>query len=128
MKCDWCYQTSERKKNNRTKDQLHLLPVWVGPHPNNKIPTVLQQNDVTVSDLAAGDNESLLRLLGDMNSKLGSASPRVVPAALFAMTQQQFDGLFNPQPPAALMDLCVAHGMPYFPGAERAQSGTREVR
>src|SRR5436309_2150692 len=32
---DWCYK--ERDDRRRQGGDFHILPVWIGPHPHNKI-------------------------------------------------------------------------------------------
>lgn len=104
----WCYQVFK----NQTHPLKHILPVWVGPHPQNKIPAVLRDTQFAVSDLSSGSEESLRRLVRDIFQRMGREAPRTVPAALFAMTLQQFQGLFQANPPQNLANLCRALGMP----------------
>jgi hypothetical protein len=104
----WCYQTY--KEGNRPLK--NILPVWIGPHPADKLPPPLVGTDLRAFDLASGGNDAVGKLLFDVFKQLGREAPRVVPAALLAMTRQQCAALFAGQPSNEILSqLCLAVGM-----------------
>lgn len=103
-----CYAARE----DESKPLQFIVPVWVGPHPKNKIPAGLKLEPASVFDLSGAQESDYHRLVVDIVTQFGSRAPRIVPAALFAMTRAQFQDLFQGNPPAEpLASLCRAAGM-----------------
>jgi hypothetical protein len=86
---DWCFKAVQ----DGDREMKHILPLWVGPHPANTIPSLLKT--YSVFDLwSIGVDAALPRLAEDILAKLGLEAPQVVPTALFAMTLAQCRELF----------------------------------
>ena len=102
-------------QRNGNQPLQHVIPVWVGPHPNNLMPTLVGQMQYVVMDVSDGSDASYTRLITDVSGKLGAEAPIIVPAALYAMTADQSQQLFNgwnaAAPPAALHAMCSMLGM-----------------
>ena len=105
----WC----ELKRSEPNANMKKLMPVIVGPLSQEKVPRIIK--DLHLFDLTDERrwNERLQRLINDVSTALGKDQPIILPAAIFAMTQEQFDTLLS-QPPQALghlVALCMAVGM-----------------
>lgn len=92
-----------------------LVPVWVGPHPDDRKPSLIDELGLAIEDLHASGDDGLLRLAEQVIAALGRDAPIVVPAVLLAMVSEQAealiaDGLDGPL--ASLRNLCCALGMP----------------
>ena len=102
-------------QRNGNQPLEHVIPVWVGPHPNNLMPSLLAQMQYVVLDVSDGSETAYARLMNDIVEKLGTEAPIIVPAALYAMTAQQCEHLFTgwaaAKPPAALHAVCTMVGM-----------------
>ena len=108
----WCVQNCK----DITKKLKRVVPVWVGAHPDNKIPHLLEDLNLSVSDvtdLSTGvDTAAMAKLVRDVHKHLGSDAPMVLPAALFVMTKNQCRDLFRQDlPNGHLTGLCEATGM-----------------
>jgi hypothetical protein len=105
---EWCFKTLK----DGDKQLRYIIPVWVGAHPADKVPKILHDNNFKPADLAQPTDQALAKFIGGLFKQLGQEAPRVIPAALFAMTKAQCQALLN-QPPMAqsLADLCLAGGM-----------------
>ncbi len=107
----WCVQ----KIVDTTQELKHIIPVWVGPHPRDLRPHSIE--DRNVLDAAEGTEEQLQRVVDNVIEKLAAEAPVAVPAALFAITQNQCDDLFAgwtktpDEASQALQNLCLAMGM-----------------
>jgi TIR domain len=87
---DWCFKVV---KDRAEKLGDFILPLWVGPHPESKVPKLLAGN--SVFDLwSPGVDAALPRLAEDILARLGLEAPQVVPTALFAMTRTECGELF----------------------------------
>lgn len=88
---DWCFKAVK----DGDREMKDILPVWVGPHPEGRIPKLLAENNLRVFDLAGGGDAVLLKLTLQVLARLDEQAPHLVPAALFAMTQAQCAELFD---------------------------------
>lgn len=108
IESSWCYADRE----DPTRPLKNIKPVWVGPHPRNEVPASLRLDPINVFDLSAAREEDYHRLVLDILGYFKNRAPRVVPAALFAMNQEQFQRYFGGNPPAEpLASLCRTAGM-----------------
>jgi TIR domain len=111
----WIVRESEWSFKTRTdgdKPLRHIIPVWVGPHPANKVPAILRENHFKPADLANSTDQALAGFVTHLFEQLGQQAPRVVPAALFAMTHAQCQALLaDPDKAKSLADLCLTGGM-----------------
>jgi hypothetical protein len=89
----------------------NIMPIWVGPHPANKVPTALEDEGLRAIDIANASEEQLQRVVGDLFKLLGRDAPQIVPAALFAMTKPQAEMLLAGMPNAILTAACTTAGM-----------------
>lgn len=112
---DWVVRESEWSFKTRAdgdKPLRHIVPVWVGPHPDNKVPPILAENQIRTTDLHGADDRALGRFISELCALLGRKAPRVVPAALFAMTSAQCaDLLAAPDLLAQVGALCADVGL-----------------
>jgi TIR domain len=99
-----------------------LVLVRVGHVPGDRIPVMLQHDRLRFLDLARAPGEEQLELLiGELRRALGQSAPFVIPAAVFAMTREEFDrfrdpgGGHDPNKIARLTTLCQSAGMPAHP-------------
>jgi hypothetical protein len=99
-----------------------LVLVRVGQVPADRIPVMLQPDRLRFLDLDPEPREEQLELLiSDLRRTLGQSAPFVVPAALFAMTIEEFDRFrgphsgHDPERIARLVALCQSSGMPVQP-------------
>jgi hypothetical protein len=105
---EWCFKTL----NDGDKQLRYVIPVWVGDHPANDAPKILRDNHFKPTDLATPTDQALAKFVADLFGLLGAEAPRVIPAALFAMTQGQCQALLAQADKAQLLtELCVAAGM-----------------
>ena len=113
---DWCFKAIK----DGDREMMEVLPVWVGPHPEKKIPKLLDENHYSVFDLEGGDDAALAKLALQILEKLGEQAPHLVTAALFAMTKTQCSELFDAWQAAGQTDdpaykglrsLCATLGM-----------------
>jgi len=103
---------ARKSQIDETKRLTGILPVWVGPHPQNKLPAALAQAQLNAFDFAT-PKPNLEKFLDDLFALLERPGPRVTPAALFAMTDVQCQQLLNqPQTMQELATLCAAAGVP----------------
>jgi hypothetical protein len=105
---EWCFKTL----TDGDKSLKHIIPVWVGDHPLNKVPPILNDARFNTKDLANPTSMQLEQFIKDLFQRLRREEPRVTPAALFAMTADQCQELFKR--PAKIKDLsalCSAAGM-----------------
>jgi hypothetical protein len=102
-------------QRNGNQPLQHVIPVWVGPHPDNLRPTLIEQMQYVVLDVSDASDAAYTRLVNDVAGKLGAEAPIIVPAALYAMTAAQstqlFDGWKAVAPPPALHAMCSLLGM-----------------
>ena len=104
----WIFQTWWKGK----EELQYVVPVWVGPHPKNKIPKLLDDTQFPVQDVSDGSEASLTSLVLKIFKKLGREAPVVIPVALFAMTRKQCTALLAKKETAAeLSKMCRAAGM-----------------
>lgn len=105
---EWCFKTLQ----DGDKQLRHIIPVWVGPHPADQVPQILRENNFKPADLSQPTEQALAKFISDLFTQLGQEAPRVIPSALFAMTQAQCQALLNqPAKAQSLADLCLAGGM-----------------
>jgi hypothetical protein len=96
-----------------------LIPVRVGAIPDRQIPVMLQRDRLRFLDVAPKPTESELELLiNELTKALGRERPFVIPAAIFAMTSDEFAKFSDPGdehgalPRTRLTALCQRSGMP----------------
>ena len=114
---EWVVRESEWSFKTRAdgdKPLRHIVPVWVGPHPENKVPKILSDNQIRTTDLHGADDRALAAFITGLCSLLGRKAPRIVPAAMFAMTRAQ------------CADLLAAPGMLARVGALCAEVGLKD--
>lgn len=112
------------------KVRRRILPVWVGPHPDNKKPAQIAEWGVAVEDLTTQAGRE--RFINETVSKrLNFPVPLTVPAALFTLDAargaQLFDRVFSDEQTVnqpEIMALCRALGM-HDPPALREQWARR---
>ena len=110
---DWSFKAIK----DGDREMKEILPVWIGPHPEDRIPRLLAESHYNVFDLAGGSDAFLVKLSLQVLDKLGEQAPHLVPAALFSMTQAQCAELFNLWQPRedpayeGLQRLCRTFGM-----------------
>ena len=105
---DW----ARKSQLDEAKRLTGILPVWVGPHPQNKLPPVLTQAQLNAFDFAT-PKPNLQKFLDDLFTLLERRAPRVTPAALFAMTDVQCQQVLQtPAIAQELTTLCTAAGVP----------------
>src|SRR5579872_3241998 len=96
-----------------------LIVIRVGQVPDTWQSALLQTNSVRYFDLAGVPGETdLERLVVDLRGALGLDAPYVIPAALCAMTADEFERLRRSADPAQierLVALCRRLGMPNTP-------------
>jgi hypothetical protein len=99
-----------------------LVLVRVGHVPAHRIPVMLQPDRLRFLDLDPEPREDQLELLIiELRRALGQSAPVVIPAALFAMTTEEFDrfrdpdGGLDPERIARLTLLCQSAGMTTHP-------------
>src|SRR5947208_10337184 len=111
---DWAFKAIADGDRQTQK----ILPVWIGPHPENRIPALIAAN--SVFDLAGSSDALFAKLALQTLENLGDEAPHSVPAALFSMTKSQCAELFGdwlapgqPKGPAyqGLQSLCRKLGM-----------------
>jgi hypothetical protein len=108
QEADWCFQALKDPQ----KPLKHIIPVWIGDHVGNGMPKVLRDNNFVARDLVTPTSVQLTKFIEDLFQHLGRPSPRVIPAALFAMTADQAVVLFKQKAKMkALAALCQATGM-----------------
>lgn len=103
--------------NDNRLEQLVL--VRVGDVPDDQIPRMVQSDRWRFLDLDPEPQEDQLeRLIIELRHALGQKAPFVIPAALFAMTTEEFDrfrdphgGGHDPERIARLTALCQRAGM-----------------
>jgi hypothetical protein len=88
------------------KDTSRILPVWVGPHPANLKPRLIDLYNLAVGDLTVEQGRE--NLIAKINAVTGAKPPLVVPAAIFALTADEAEPLL--QTPD-LLTLCDGFGM-----------------
>lgn len=95
-----------------------LVLVRVGRVPDDRIPVLLQHDRLRFLDLDREPGEEQLEsLISELRRVLGQNAPFVIPAAVFAMTQTEFDrfrdpaGGHDPEKIARLTTLCQRAGM-----------------
>jgi hypothetical protein len=100
-----------------------LVVLRVGDFPADRLPGMLQQDRISFVDVAAAPTEEQLASLVDNLGQVLGDPPHVIPAALYAMTADEFDTLFDPagvardaQTAASLAALCHSLGMAGEPG------------
>jgi hypothetical protein len=111
---EWVYKAM-LAENTRLRA---IVPVWVGPHPQNKRPLAVSQAGINTAHLVDPTSTELTHFVETLFGHLRRSAPRVTPAALFAMTEvecQQIQKAALQQ----LVTLCLAAGMP--PGANLQQ-------
>jgi hypothetical protein len=86
---DWCFKAIA----DGDRETKKILPVWVGPHPENRIPALIAET--SVFDLTDGTDAPLAKLALQVLEELGDEAPHVIPAALFSMTKMQCAELFD---------------------------------
>jgi hypothetical protein len=98
----WAYQAYEKEKGKG-----RILPVWVGPHPQNLRPALVNHLNLDVGDmLVPAERERLVtKVLPPLQ---GAKPPLVVAAALFSVARQQAEPLFQND---ELLTLCDRFGM-----------------
>ena len=113
----WTFQTWKK-----AKDELeHIVPVWVGPHPDDKVPKLLKDNQFHVEDISHGGEASVTSLVLKIFRELGREAPVVIPVALFAMTRKQCNTLLGKKETAAILTkVCRAAGMSEPPPIAKA--------
>lgn len=96
-----------------------LIPVRVGAVPDRQIPVMLQPDRLRFLNVAPEPTESQLELLiNELTWALGREMPFVIPAAIFAMTSDEFAKFSDPGdkhgalPRTRLTALCQGSGMP----------------
>jgi hypothetical protein len=94
----WAVQAQRRNQSVQ-----RILPVWVGPHPENKIPSLIQERALSVLDASSQDEAAYKRLIDEVVAQLGSEAPIIIPGALYAMNAQQAGDVFKEW---------VSHGAP----------------
>ena len=94
-----------------------LIPVWVGPHPQNLLPALVDSN-YPVFDLGDGSHRKVLELA----NRIPSEPPQVVLGAIYAMSAAQFQQVRADNPKVmgiAFYDfidqVCSSLGMPNRP-------------
>ncbi|HEX4496642.1 MAG TPA: toll/interleukin-1 receptor domain-containing protein [Thermoanaerobaculia bacterium] len=87
---DWCFKAIA----DGDREMQRIEPVWVGPHPENKVPALIEEKHLSVFDLTGGGDARVTKLALQILDDLGDA-PRIVQAALFAMTRSQCAELFD---------------------------------
>jgi hypothetical protein len=98
----WAYAAYEREKGKN-----RILPVWVGPHPQKLRPRMVNRLNLSVSDMSVPAERE--RLVTEVLPAIqGAKPPLVLPAALFAVTRQQAEPLFDDD---ELLTLCDRFGM-----------------
>src|SRR5436305_4575691 len=113
---DWCFKAVK----DGDREMKDILPVWVGPHPQGKIPKLLADQHYSVFDLTGGGDTALVKLALQVLDKLGEQAPHLMPAALLSMTQEhvpepfarwQAPGHQDAPAYAGLRSLCKTLGM-----------------
>jgi hypothetical protein len=75
------------------KDTRRILPVWIGPHPEKKLPPLIKKLQISTVDLTSeAERERFVK--ETLPGILGLPAPLVIPAALFAMNQTESEQLF----------------------------------
>jgi hypothetical protein len=99
-----------------------LVLVRIGPVPDDLLPVMLQGDRLKFLDLDQNPREDQLEsLVSELRRALGQSAPFVIPAAVFAMTGEEFDGIrdpssgLDPEKIARLTALCERAGMPSSP-------------
>ncbi len=99
-----------------------LVMVRVGHVPDDRIPLLLQHDRLRFLDLDPEPGEGQIEsLVSEVRRALGQDAPFVLPAAVFAMTREEFDRLGDPggghdaEKMARLTALCQSAGMPSQP-------------
>jgi hypothetical protein len=80
---EWCFKTMADKKHSLRR----IIPLRVGPHPKKKTPSILK--DIAAFDVSTGTEAVLEEFISKVFTQLGREAPRVIPAAIFAMTRAQ---------------------------------------
>jgi hypothetical protein len=102
----WCWQSY------KTRLRPSIIPVWIGPHPEEKMPTLLRDENIRAWDLTSGGDAEFTRLADSIFNSLGRNAPDLVPAALFTMTRPQCEQLLAQVPNAwVVAELCSQAGM-----------------
>jgi hypothetical protein len=100
-----------------------ILPVTSGAFDNNRLPHLLESADLTVYDLARPREsaEGLIGLVRAIQYQIVGGDPIILPAALFALTEAEFDALTAAWvgDSQALARLCRDFGMELPPEALR---------
>jgi hypothetical protein len=103
---------------DRTHNSLErLLVIRIGEVPDDRLPGMLQPDRLNFCDMTpVPGEEQLARLVADVAAALGEEAPFVVPAALYAMTNGEFDELADlagesAEAKARLAELCHSAGM-----------------
>jgi hypothetical protein len=113
----WCIDAI----NSPELPMKQLIPVWVGPHPGNKLPALITGR-YPAFDLGDGSNNRILDLVNRMAASLPAETRRLVLGAIYAMTAQQFTDVRNTNPTVAglafydfIDEVCASLGMPSRP-------------
>jgi len=104
-------------------DASRILPVWIGAHPQNRRPRLVDELNLSIGDITtAAQREQFVTAV--LPSILSLPSPLIVPAALFAMDRTRSQALFeelladeellNPE----FLSLCNVLGMPVPPAQD----------
>jgi hypothetical protein len=89
------------------KDPRRILPVWVGEHPDDHRPALVNHLNLAVGDmLVPAERERLVTVV--LPELLGAKPPLVMTAALFALTRTKAEPFFQD---AGLLKLCDSFGM-----------------
>src|SRR5438046_980676 len=89
--CEWIErEMTLANARLRQENQLleNIIPVWIGPHPEDKRPNDLSRT-ITMTDLSNADSKAIDDFAQEMAGKRGNEPVTVIPAALFAMTRPQ---------------------------------------
>jgi hypothetical protein len=110
---DWAYAVYG-------KDISRILPVWIGAHPKNLRPSLVNDLKISTGDLTSAEGRE--RFVNSvLPSILSFPSPLIVPAALFAMGRNRSKTLFEELLVDAqalkpeFLSLCNVLGMPVPP-------------
>lgn len=74
-------------------DITKMLPVWIGPHPQNRRPSIVRKYSLGVLDLFGNREISLVSLKRKVAELLNASPPIAIPAALMAMNATQCEAL-----------------------------------
>ncbi|HEX7676488.1 MAG TPA: toll/interleukin-1 receptor domain-containing protein, partial [Thermoanaerobaculia bacterium] len=113
---DWAYAVYG-------KDTTRILPVWIGAHPQNRRPSLVNELKISAGDLTSLEGrERFVNTV--LPAILSLPVPLIVPAALFAMDKRRSETLFEELRASEealkpeFLSLCNVLGMPVPPAGD----------